>query len=149
MEVLLLKDVPKLGQAGDSVRVADGYARNYLFPRRLAMPLNEGARRQAQTLREARQRRAERQSQEAMALAQRINGLTLTVQARAGEHGKLYGSVTAADIAEQLAQLYGAEVDRRKIMLSEPIRDIGRHQVEVRLSPQAVAHIVVVVEKVE
>jgi len=149
MEVLLLKDVPKLGQAGDSVRVADGYARNFLFPRQLAMPLSEGARRHVQALREARQQRAEQHNQESVALALRINGLTLTVQARAGEHGKLYGSVTAADIAEQLARLHGAEVDRRKIMLGEPIRDIGQHQVEVRFSPQAVAHIAVVVEGAE
>ena len=149
MEVLLLKDVPKLGQAGDAVRVADGYARNYLFARQLARPLDEGARRQAEAIKEARRRRLEKEQQEAVATAERLNGQSVTVRARAGEQGKLYGSVTAADIAEQVAAELGTEIDRRKVVLSEPIRFLGEHSVEIRLSQQAVAHVNVVVEQAD
>ena len=149
MDVLLLKDVPKLGRAGDTLRVADGYARNFLFPRQLARLMDEAAKKQVLSLRDARQRKSDRLSQESTALARRLDGITLTVKARAGEQGKLYGSVTTSDIAEQLAQLHSAEVDRRKIELTEPIREVGRHEVEVRLSPQAVARINVVVEEAD
>jgi len=149
MEILLLKDVPKLGQAGDAVRVADGFARNYLIPRQLARPLGEGARRQAEAIREARRRRIEREAEEAMAVAQRLNGQAVTLRARAGERDKLYGSVTAADVAEKVAEELGIEIDRRKVILSEPIRYLGQHDVEVRLSSQAVAHITVNVEQAD
>lgn len=149
MEVLLLKDVPKLGLAGDTVKVADGFARNYLLPRRLATPMDEGAQRQAETLRQARAKRDQRRAEEAAALVQRLDGMSVTIKARAGEHGKLYGSVTAADIAEELARAHGVEVDKRKLALAEPIREIGEHRVEVKLAPQAAAHVLVVVEDTE
>jgi large subunit ribosomal protein L9 len=149
MEVLLLKDVPKLGRAGDTIRVTDGYARNYLFPRQLARPLDEGVKKQVLAIRDSAQRKADRVSQETGALARRLDGVTLTIQARVGEHGKLYGSVTSADIAELLAEKHSAEVDRRKIELEEPIREVGTHDVELRLTPQAVARIHVLVEGIE
>ena len=149
MEVLLLKDVPKLGHAGDTVRVADGYGRNYLIARNLATLPSEGARKQAQVLRDARSRREQRQSQEAGALAQRLNGLTVEFQARSGEQGKLYGSVTAGDIADKLQQVHGVEVDRRKIELEDSLREIGQYDVPIRFSPQAIAHVTVVVEAIE
>lgn len=147
MEVLLLKDVPKLGNAGDEVRVADGYARNYLFPRKLAIPLDEGARRQAEAIREARQRQLEREKREAQELARRLEGVTVTISARAGEKDKLYGSVTAADIAEKLQEQHNIEVDRRRINLPEPIRELGEREVEIRLAQSTVAHVKVVVER--
>lgn len=147
MDVLLLKDVPKLGHAGDEVRVADGYARNYLLPRKLAVPLDESARRQAQSIREARQRQLEREQREAQAQAERLEGVAVSVTARAGDQDKLYGSVTAADIAEKLNEQHGIEVDRRRIVLPEPIRELGEREVEIRVAQSAVAHIKVVVER--
>jgi large subunit ribosomal protein L9 len=149
MEVLLLRDVPKLGHAGDTVRVADGYGRNFLIARHLATVLSDGAKKQSQVLRDARERREQRQSQEASALAQRLHGLTVSFQARSGEKGKLYGSVTAADIAAKLSQAHGVDVDRRKIDLDDPLREIGQFDVPIRFSPLAIAHVTVIVEGVE
>jgi len=146
MEVLLLKDVPKLGNTGDIVRVADGYARNYLIPRQLAAPATEGARRQAELLRAQEERKRERAARQAAALAQRLDGMMITVRQRAGEQGRLYGSVTASDIAAALEAQHGVEVDRRRIVLDEPIRELGQYAVEVRLTAEAVAHVAVVVE---
>ena len=147
MEVLLLKDVPKLGHAGDEVRVADGYARNYLFPRKLAAPLTEGAHNQAQQIREARRRHVEREQIETQAAARQLDGLTVTITSKAGEQGKLYGSVTAGDIAEAVQAQHGVVVDKRRIVLEEPIRELGDKSVEVRFSQAAVAHITVAVSK--
>ncbi|MHB0875306.1 MAG: 50S ribosomal protein L9 [Anaerolineae bacterium] len=149
MEVLLIKDVAKLGHAGDTVRVADGYARNYLLPLGLATTMNEGAKKQARDLQEARTRREQRVSQEASAVAARANGITLTFKAHAGEQGKLYGSVTTADIAEQLQAQHGVEVDRRRIELTEPLREVGQYTVEIKFAPKAVARVTVMVEGME
>ncbi len=146
MEVLLLKDVPKLGQAGDGVRVSDGYARNFLIPRQLAVPMDEGARKQAEGIRAARKRQVEKEQRDAQALAARLDGLTVTFTARAGEQGKLYGSVTASDIAEEINRQHEIEVDRRRLVIEEPIRELGTHPVEIRISQSAVAHVSVVVE---
>lgn len=147
MEVLLLKDVPKLGQAGDEVRVADGFARNYLLPRRLAVPLTEGAHYQAQQIREARRRQVEREQIETQAAAKQLDGLSVSITAKAGEQGKLYGSVTAGDIAEAVQAQHGVEVDKRRIVLDDPLRELGERQIEVRFSQVAIAHITVVVTK--
>lgn len=149
MEVLLLKDVAKLGRAGETVRVADGYGRNYLIPRGLAIVPSEGAKKQAHDLQEARTRREERLSQEASAVASRADGLTLTFKARAGEHGKLYGSVTAGDIAEQLQAVHGIEIDKRRIELPEPLREVGRFKVDLKFAPKAMARVTVVIEGIE
>jgi large subunit ribosomal protein L9 len=146
MEVLLIKDVPKVGEAGDAVRVSDGYARNYLFLRKLAVPMDEGARKQAQSLREARQNREQKVTAEVTSLAKQLDGTNLTFKARAGEQGKLYGSITAGDVAEELQRQTGVEVDKRKFELKDPIRELGEHQIEIRLAPRATAKITVVVE---
>jgi len=147
MEVLLLKDVPKLGNAGDEVRVADGFARNYLLPRKLAMPLTEGAHNQAVQIRDARQRQVEREQVETQEAANRLDGLTVSVTAKAGEQGKLYGSITATDIAEAVLAQHGVEVDKRRIALDEPIRELGDKEIEVRFSQVAVAKITVSVSQ--
>jgi len=147
MEVLLIKDVPKLGEAGDAVRVSDGYARNYLFPRKLAIPMDEGARKQAESLRAARERRQTKLAAEVTAVAKQLDGTNLTFKARAGEHGKLYGSITAGDVVEELERQTGVQVDKRKLALKEPIRELGQHQIEIHLAPQVTATISVLVEE--
>jgi len=148
MKVLLLEDVIKLGLAGDVVTVADGYGRNYLIPRGLAKVATPGALNQAGQIRKAGERTRARELASAQDLARRIEGLTLTFTARAGETGKLYGSVTTADLAEAVERELGQELDRRKI-ISDPLRRLGEQSVEVRLIANVSANLKVVIEPEE
>ena len=134
MEVLLLQDVPNLGRAGEIMRVADGYARNYLFPRGLAELATEGAVSRAEQIRQEGERRRVREARDLEALAQLIEGQSLTFQARAGERDQLYGSITAVHIAEALSEQIGREIDKRKIDLPDPLRALGTREIEVHLS---------------
>jgi large subunit ribosomal protein L9 len=145
MKVLLLEDVDKLGHAGKVVTVADGYGRNYLIPRGLAKVASKGTLKQADQVRKSGERKRARELADAQDLAQRIEGLTLTFQARAGEKGKLYGSITTADLAQGLERELGQEFDRRKI-ISDPLRQIGEHSVPVRLMGDVSASLKVVIE---
>ena len=149
MEVLLLQDVDRLGSAGDIKRVADGYARNYLFPKELAVLATPGAIKQAKLRREAEARRQARELSEAQALAQALDGQVVTFQARAGESDRLYGSITSANIAEALEAQIGQPVDRRKIELEEPLKELGTHAVTIRLAAGAEAKVTVVIEREE
>ena len=132
MEIILLKEVKRLGEAGDVKKVADGYARNYLIPRGLAVPATVAARKQvaeraaAETGREASARAA------AEAEAEGLDGIELVFKVRAGDAGRLYGSVTSADIAEKLGERIGQKIDKRKVMLPEPLKEVGRSKVEVK-----------------
>jgi large subunit ribosomal protein L9 len=145
MKVLLLEDVDNLGLAGRVVTVADGYARNYLIPRELARAASKGALKQTEQIRKAGERKRARLTADAQALAQRIEGLTLTFQARAGEKGKLYGSITTADLAEAVERELGQELDRRKI-ISDPLRQLGDHAVQIRLMHDVSATLNVIIE---
>jgi large subunit ribosomal protein L9 len=149
MDVLLLQDVDQLGVAGEIKRVADGYARNYLFPKGWAVLAKPGAIRQAELQRTAEDRRQARALSEAQALAQQLDGLTVTFQARAGESDRLYGSITNVNIAEALEEQVGQEVDRRKVDLEEPLKELGTHAVTVRLAPEAEAKVTVIIEREE
>ena len=147
MHVLLLKDVEGVGHAGDLKHVAGGYAQNYLFLRNLAIPASEGALKQAQGIRAAAERRNQRIQTEAMGLAARLDGQVLTFTARAGEGDRLYGSITANDIAQALGKVAGTEIDHRFISLEHPIKALGEHQVPVRVAPGAAATVKVRVER--
>ena len=136
MKVILQKTVERLGDPGDVADVADGYARNFLIPRGLAVRAEKGAVRHAESLKRAHQTRTKAQKGEFEAIAARIIQSPVVVTARAGEEGKLFGSVTAADIAEALSSETGVAVDRRDIHLDEPIRSVGTHEVTVRLHPE-------------
>jgi large subunit ribosomal protein L9 len=133
MKVILQKTVERLGDPGDVADVADGYARNFLIPRGLAVRAEKGAVRHAESLQRAHQTRTKAQKGEFEALAARIIQTPVVVTARAGEEGKLFGSVTAADISEALAAQAGVSVDRRDVHLDEPIRSRGTHEVTVHL----------------
>lgn len=148
MKVLLLEDVINVGMAGDVVTVADGYGRNYLIPRGMAKVATSGALKQADQIRIAGERKRDRELASARDLARRIEALTLTFQARAGEKGKLYGSVTTADLAEAMEPELGQEIDRRKI-ISDPLRQLGEHSVEVRLMTDVSATLKVIIESEE
>lgn len=149
MQVLLLKDVDQLGQAGEVKKVSDGYARNYLIPRGLAMAATEAAIKQAEQQRQASSRRQAKALTEAQAFAQILDGQTITFHARAGDSERLYGSITNADIAEALTAQVGREVDKRKVVLEDPLKELGTHAVTIHLAPSAEAKVVVVIEREE
>ena len=143
MKIVLREDVETLGRKGDLVDVADGYARNYLVPRGLAMKATKGVVAQAESMRRNRQAREVRDRTSAEELAARLNTGPLTVGA--GEGGKLFGSVTSADIVAALLEKTGIEIDRRSVMLDDPIRELGEVEVPVRLHPEVVVPLVVAV----
>lgn len=147
MQVLLLRDIPGLGRAGEIKEVAGGYALNYLLPRKLATPVTEGALRQAQTEKETVERKRERKQSAAQALADRLSGRTVVLKARAGEGDRLYGSITNADIADALKKTLGVEIERRFIELEHPIKTLGEHQLTVKLGGGLAPTIFVRVER--
>jgi large subunit ribosomal protein L9 len=146
MEVILLKDVKRLGKAGEVKRVADGYARNYLIPRGLAAVATEGARKQVVAQAEGAARHEAAARAEAEARAAHLQHVELVFAVKAGESGRLYGSITSADIAEKLAEQIHAEVDKRKVLLGEPIKELGKFKVDVKLHSDVKITITVIVE---
>ena len=143
MKVVLRDDVETLGQKGDIVDVADGYARNFLVPRGLAIRAQSGVVRQAEAMRRNRSAREQRDREAAQTLADRLVGKTLSVQARAGEGGKLFGSITAADIVAAVQAQLGVELDRRRLGLDEPLKELGTVELPVRLHADVVATLTV------
>ena len=148
MKIVLREDVEKLGRKGDICDVADGYARNFLVPRGLAMAATRGTVAQAESMRRNRTARDTREREGAEALAAKLAGARVEVAARAGEGGRLFGSVTNADVAEALLARTGVEIDRRRIALEEPIKELGESEVPIRLHAdvEAVVTVVVVAE---
>ncbi|MEW6059188.1 MAG: 50S ribosomal protein L9 [Actinomycetota bacterium] len=136
MKVILQRSVDKLGDPGDLVEVADGYARNYLMPRGLAVRATKGAVKHVESLKRAHAARVDKAKAEAEAVAQRLAATPIRVQARAGEEGRLFGSVTASEIAEEIERQTGVRVDRHNVHLDEPIRSVGVHEVRVHLFPE-------------
>ncbi|HEX6116972.1 MAG TPA: 50S ribosomal protein L9 [Solirubrobacterales bacterium] len=133
-QAILLKEVENLGAAGEAVDVSPGYLRNYLVPRKLAQPATKGALEEAQRRREAAEK-AEREAEERAAeTAALLSKTVLTITHRAGEDGKLYGSVTTKEIAEAIADARGLRVDRKKIRLDQPIHETGTYLVEIEVS---------------
>ena len=135
MRVILRETVPNLGQIGDIVNVADGYARNYLIPRRLAIP---ATRKNIKALEKERQillRKREKEKLRAESLAEKLTTITCEIAKQVGEEGKLFGSVTAMDIAKALEEK-GFVIDKRKILLEQPIKTIGEYEVPVKLHPE-------------
>jgi large subunit ribosomal protein L9 len=133
MKVILRTDVSELGKRGDILDVADGYARNYLVPKGLAMKATEGASSQAASMRRARDLRDAQDRAAAETLATTLVPQVITVTARAGSEGKLFGSVTAADISSAIEAQTSVQIDRRKLVLPEPIKSLGTHTVPVKL----------------
>lgn len=140
MKVILRKDVEKLGDAGSLATVKNGYARNYLIPQGLAIAATPGELKLWEHNQAVKARKVERQERELQSFADKISKVRLTFEARAGRQGRLFGSVTSADIADKLSQQIGEEIDRRKVVLSDPIRTAGDHQVTInvigKLRPQ-------------
>jgi large subunit ribosomal protein L9 len=133
MQVVLRTDVADLGKKGDVIDVADGYARNYLVPRGLAMKADKGAAQQATVMRRSRDVKDARERGAAEEVATRLVPQVIRLTSRAGGEGKLFGSITTSDVAEAVLAQTGIELDRRKLHLDEPIRVVGTHRVTVRL----------------
>jgi len=132
-QAILLKDVDSLGRAGQAVDVSPGYLRNYLLPRKLAQPATDRSLEEARRRQEVAERVAREASERAEETTALLSKTVLTIQHRAGEDGKLYGSVTSKEIAEAIAEARGLRVDRKKIRLDNPIREVGTYMVEVEV----------------
>ena len=139
MKLILTQEVSGLGAPGDVVEVAGGYGRNYLVPRGLAMRWSRGAEKQIELIKRARAAREIRSVDDAKAAAQRLAGLRVRMQTRAGSGGRLFGSISTSDIASAVKDAGGPELDRRKIEISNPIKTVGAHQIAVRLHPEVSA----------
>lgn len=146
MEVILKEDVQKLGARGDVVKVTDGYGRNYLLPRKLAIEATAGNKAVIEQMKAASVRRSAKEKSQAEELAKQFDGVSVSFQRRTGEHDQLFGSVTSSDIADALAKK-GLEVDRRKIQLHEPLKTLGEFTVPIKLHKDVTAHFKVVIEK--
>lgn len=140
MEVILREHVDNLGRRGDVVKVADGYGRNFLLPRKLALPVNEQNRKQIERERKVADARELAERQDAEAVAQKLAAVELVLARRVGEHDTLYGSVTSADIADALAEKQ-FDIDKRKIVLADPLKAVGEYEVPVKIHRDVPAHV--------
>ena len=145
MKVMLTKDVANVGAAGEIKDVADGYGRNFLIPRKLAVVAGRGVEAEARRIRDAASRREAKERDEAQELAEQIGNKTVVVRLRAGSEDKVFGAITNEDIAVALRQQQQVEIDRRKIDLKEPIKQLGEHVVPLRLHRDVEAHINLIV----
>jgi large subunit ribosomal protein L9 len=140
MEVILKEDVANLGHRGDVVKVADGYGRNFLLPRKLAMQATEANKNVIEQMKAAAARRSATEKAQAQELVVKLDPVVLSFRRKSGENGQLFGSVTSADIAGDLATK-GLDVDRRKIQLAEPLKSLGDYTVAIKLHREVTAHI--------
>jgi large subunit ribosomal protein L9 len=143
VKIVLRSDVDNLGRRGDLVDVADGYARNFLVPRGLAMPATKGSVRQAEAMSRARAVRDTRDREGAQATRSQLEAARITITARSGEGGRLFGSVTTTDLAEAIEAQAHVQIDRRKLHLDEPIKSLGVHEIPVRLHADVTATLTV------
>ena len=146
MEVILKEDVPKLGNRGDVIKVAEGYGRNYLLPHKLAIEANAGNKAVIEQMKAASVRRSAKEKSEAEALAKQFDGLEISFTRKSGENDQLFGSVTSGDIAEALEKK-SFHIDRRKIQVHEPLKTIGEFTIPVKLHKDVTTHLKVVIGK--
>ncbi|GAA4917752.1 50S ribosomal protein L9 [Streptomonospora salina] len=143
MKLILTQEVTGLGAPGDVAEVKDGYGRNYLLPRGFAIRWTRGGQKQIDSIRRARQAREIRSLEDAQQIAERLNSMRVKLNQRAGDGGRLFGSVTANDVAEAVKAAGGPEVDKRRIEIRNPIKSVGDHKVQIRLHPEVSATIAV------
>ena len=146
MEVILKEDIAKLGSRGDVVKVAEGYGRNFLLPRKLAIQANAGKKAVIEQMKAASVRRSAKEKTQAEELAKQFDGVAVSFHRRSGEHDQLFGSVTSGDIVDALAKK-GFNLDRRKVQLHEPLKTVGEFAIPVKLHKDVTAHLKVVIEK--
>jgi large subunit ribosomal protein L9 len=136
VKVSLLKDIKGSGSKGDVINVSDGYARNYLFPRGLAIEATKANLNELKNKEKAEEKRKEQAAQEAREIADKLSDITLVIKAKSGENGKLFGSVTNKEIAQELKKQHKISIDRKKIVLDEPIKQLCEMEVDVKLYPE-------------
>ena len=136
MKVILLKEVKGIGKAGEIVNASDGHARNYLIPRGLAKEATEGSIKSLQMQKAAEERKKQEEIRAAKELADKMSSLTVGLKGKAGENGKLFGSITSKDIADAIEKQHKIKVDKRKIQLDNPIRELGSVFIEVKVYPE-------------
>ncbi|KAB3530310.1 50S ribosomal protein L9 [Alkaliphilus pronyensis] len=139
MKVILLQDVKGLGKKGQVANASDGYARNYLFPKNLAKEANEGNMKTLNQQKKSQQIKKEKELAAAKKVADNIEKITIEIKAKVGEGGRLFGSVTAKEIVELLEKIHKIKIDKRKVALSEPIRELGVKEVELKVYPNVIA----------
>jgi large subunit ribosomal protein L9 len=147
MKVLLKQDVPKIGKKGQILEVKEGYARNFLIPGGLAVEASGGAMKQIEEEKKASDRHKAKEKEEAQGLAEKIEALSILLKHKAGDEGRLFGSITSAEVAEALKQK-NFTIDKKKIVLEEPIRLVGDYEIKIKLHPEVAAHLNVRVEKI-
>ncbi len=146
MEVILKEDVAKLGSRGEVVKVAEGYGRNYLLPRKLAIEASKGNKSVIEQMKAASLRRSAKEKTQAEELAKQFDGVSLTFERRSGENDQLFGSVTSGDISDALEKK-SFVVDRRKIQLHEPLKTLGEFTISIKLHKDVTTHVKVIIEK--
>jgi len=145
VRVIFLQDVPNVAKAGEIREVADGYGRNFLIPKKLALLASPSAIRDTEAERKVKAKKQEQIETESVELANQLEGKEVTLKARVGAKGRVYGSITSADIAAELENTTGLVIDKRKIELAEPIRELGSHEVTIKLSKEMTPKIKVTV----
>ena len=137
-DILLLEAIKGLGSEGDTVTVRAGYARNFLFPRKLAIPVNKGNRKQIESLKIAKEKRMKEELEVLKSLAEQIEKLSISIAVKTGDNGKMFGSVTSADILARL-ESEGINIDRKQLTVSQPIKDLGSNLINVKLTSEIIA----------
>lgn len=145
MKVILLQDVKKLGKKGDVVNTSDGYARNFLFPRKLAIEANDSNMHVLNNKKEAERRQKTAEIEEAQKLAKEIQGKEILIKVKTGEQGRLFGSITGKDISEELKKKFNIDIDKKKIVV-DAIRQLGTYEVEVKIYPEISTKVKVIVD---
>jgi len=146
MKVILLKDIKGTGKKGDVIEASDGHARNFLFPRKLAKPATDGNMSALTHQKKSEDKKNAEALAAANALAEKINGLTVTFKAQSGDGGRLFGSITSKDIAAKLKKDHGVEIDKKKMVMDGPIKLIGCETIKIKVYPKVAASLKVVVE---
>jgi len=141
MKVILQEDIKALGKKGDIIEVKEGYARNYLLPKKLAVEANESNVKELNRQKKIKADRAEKERQEAEKIAEKIKTITVNLKVKSGENGKLFGAVTTKDIAENLVKIHKLKIDKRKIELDENIKSIGEYDIKIKLHPMVHAQL--------
>jgi large subunit ribosomal protein L9 len=147
MKVVLLQDVKDLGKKGELVNASDGYARNFLFPRKLAVEATAGKLKEIEDKKSSEKNKKDRELAAAKELAEKINKLEISFKTKAGENGKLFGSITGKDVADAIKAQHKIEVDKKKVVLHDAIKTLGTYQVEIKVYPEISAKINVKVEE--
>lgn len=148
MEVLMINNVPRVGRKGEFKKVAEGYARNFLFPRNFAIPATEGAKKHLDLMKNSWEKQAAREKQAYLDMAGKIEGLVLKLSRKAGDKGRLFGSVTSAELAEEINKAASVNIDK-KLVVADHIKEVGEHSVTIRFTGDVKAHMKVVISPEE